>query len=177
MFLCMCGYRICVCVCAHACISLHWNCQPTGKNDFPSLSRAANWEPLSVFPLLHGAFLWGKGKYAGFLQVKEKMYRHKRSTHGWWLHHNTESDMMVPLVEQKCIIANVKLSSGVQQAVGKEITFRCKISQNASHSAPVGDFHFLLQHYDLLEPEQRSRFPIYILFNISPLKVPSSPLH
>lgn len=71
--------------------------------------------------------------------------------HGSQLHHNTEPDMMVQLVEQKCIIANAKPSSGVHQTVGKEITFKCKISQNAPHSAPVGDFHFLLQHYDLQE--------------------------
>lgn len=79
------------------------------------------------------------------------LYRHKRSTHGRRLHHNTEADTMVQLVEQKCIMANTKASSGVHQTVGKEITLRCEISQNASHSAPVGDFHFILQHYDLLE--------------------------
>lgn len=68
MFMCMCGYGIHMCVCVRAHVHLlALKLSANREKRFPLSVKGSKLRAVAFFPLLREAFLWGKGKYAGFL--------------------------------------------------------------------------------------------------------------
>lgn len=135
-----------VCACAHL---LALKLSSLGlidnrKNDFP-LSRAADWEPLPFVVVLGRAFHWRNGKSAG---KRENVWAQKvnvrlraASQHGTSY---DGPDRGAEVYHSKC--QTIFRTSNNWRGGG--ITLTCKISQNASDSVAVIDFHFF--YYSIL---------------------------